>query len=340
MNILEMCSIFLIIVASFICSKTDLKEGLIYNKALLLFAGIAILVDLVYYGFFVRDLFFDFLLNLIIIALISTILFLSNSYAGGDSKMTIVFSLLYPARLYIVYGNTNLTLYFTIGISLIVGFMYLLMNSIWSMIVKKEVISKEYVIQNFKMFFSSYFKALIYLSLFNIILIFIGRNGLYLNEWITRIICFVIAWFVGKNEIFHKKGMLIGTFLITLTCSILMKQIPISLNPEHYYLIFILLFCQMFIKTNIYETIKIIDLKPGMILSTACTLPMQLSITPGLPKVSKEDLSNRLTNEEIDSIKLWAKATKVEELIIVKKIPFAIFVSAGFIIYFIIWSTL
>lgn len=67
---------------------------------------------------------------------------------------------------------------------------------------------------------------------------------------------------------------------------------------------------------------------------------MQLSITPGLPRVSDESLKSRLTENEINSIKIWAKVIGVKELSVVKKIPFAIFVSSGFVIYFLIWGVL
>ena len=67
---------------------------------------------------------------------------------------------------------------------------------------------------------------------------------------------------------------------------------------------------------------------------------MQNSITKGLPQISTEDLKSRLTSEEIESINIWAKATHTEKLTIIKKIPFAIFISIGFISYFIIWSVL
>ena len=77
-----------------------------------------------------------------------------------------------------------------------------------------------------------------------------------------------------------------------------------------------------------------------MILSTISSVLMQTSITPGLPGVSTEDLRSRLTTEEIASIKIWAKATHTESLTIVKKIPFAIFISIGFVSYFILWSIL
>ena len=77
-----------------------------------------------------------------------------------------------------------------------------------------------------------------------------------------------------------------------------------------------------------------------MILSSFSSVLMQTSITPGLPGVSTENLKSRLTSEEVDSIQIWAKATHTQSLTVVKKIPFAIFISIGFLCYCILGSIL
>ena len=93
----------------------------------------------------------------------------------------------------------------------------------------------------------------------------------------------------------------------------------------------------MAIKPIIYERVRIDQLKKGMILTIYSSMLMQSSITRGLPGVSTEDLRSRLTETEVASIKIWAKATHTEELTVVKKIPFAIFISFGYLCYLIIW---
>jgi preflagellin peptidase FlaK len=104
--------------------------------------------------------------------------------------------------------------------------------------------------------------------------------------------------------------------------------------------VLILLLFQILIGATIYEQVPVAKLKPGMILSAMSSLLMQTSITRGLPAISTEDLKSRLTNEEIESVKIWAKATHVETLTVVKKIPFAIFISIGLLIYVAVWGGL
>ena len=86
---------------------------------------------------------------------------------------------------------------------------------------------------------------------------------------------------------------------------------------------------------------KFIDeIKKGMILSMGSTVLMQNSRVRGLPKISSEDLRDRLTEDEVDSVKRWAKGKKVETLTIVKKIPFATFIALGFVSYMCAWGLL
>ena len=120
--------------------------------------------------------------------------------------------------------------------------------------------------------------------------------------------------------------------------SVLGDVIPLSVHFENYILVFILLFCQLIIKTTIYETVSIDQLKKGMILSSFSSILMQSSITKGLPGISTEDLKSRLSDDEIASIKRWAKATHMNKLTIVRKIPIAIFIAIGFAVYFLLWS--
>lgn len=331
-----MCITFLSL--CFITTKTDLKEGYIYNKTLLFFGLLGIVWDVIYYIFWVNDILTDFLINLIIVFIVSLFLFFTHSFAGGDCKLTIVMALIYPARFYGVYGNTNYTLVFTIGIAIFYGYMYLLISAIIGIVKKKNSMSVTYIKGYLIAFVKSFISAMVYISAINLFLIAIGRMGIYVNMWIIRILCMTVAWIVGKYT-FLKKPIMMGCVLvIDVILSIAFNVIPISINPENYVLVVILLLCQMTIKSNLYETVCIGDLKEGMILSTFSTMMMQGSRVRGLPKISTEDLRDRVTRDEIESIKRWAEGRNIDQITIVKKIPFAVFLFMGFVTYFIVWS--
>ena len=92
MLFLEIISLCLAACLCFVCTKSDLQEGLIYNKILLSFSFAAAIIDAIYYGIFARDIFLDFILNFLVVAFISLYLFFSHSFAGGDCKIVFAFS--------------------------------------------------------------------------------------------------------------------------------------------------------------------------------------------------------------------------------------------------------
>lgn len=340
MMVIEVICLCLITALCWLCTKSDLQSGVIYNKVLVVFLGLAVAFDAVYYGLFVRNLFYDFLLNFAVVTVVSLYLFYSHSFAGGDCKMMIVIALLFPARLYWVMGNSNTTLVFTIVFAIFAGYCYLLGNSIWSIVTRRVIITFDYIKEYLFNFLKSYVSAMVYISLFNQLIMLIFNQGFNINIWAIRILCLLVAWCIGRYPVFKKRIIFVSVMCILIAISIFTRTIPFSVNIENYVLVLVLLICQMAIKTTIYEKVDVNQLKKGMILTTFSSMLMQTSITKGLPGVSTEDLKSRLTTEEIESIKMWAKATHTESLTIVKKIPFAIFISIGVLLYCAMWGLL
>lgn len=337
---LETISLCLAFVLCVLCTRSDIRKGVIYNKILVIFFAFAVVIDGLYYGIFAHDIIFDFIPNVLMVAVISLYLFYTHSFAGGDCKMTIVLSLLYPARCYLVYGTSIMTLFFALGFAIFAGYIYLFVSSVRAILTHKVQLTLKYIKTMLLSFIQSYIAAMAYITLANCILLMLYQQGIPINVWFSRGICLLVAWLIGKCSILKKWYFVIPTYAVAVVISIVIKIMPISLNPESYVLVLILLLCQMTIKTTIYEKINIDNLGKGMILSTFSSVLMQTSITKGLPAVSTEDLKSRLTDDEVNSIKIWARATHTDELTIVKKIPFAIFISIGFVSYFILWSIL
>ena len=340
MLVLEILCLGLIVALCYLCTKSDLQAGLIYNKVLGIFLALAIVVDACYYGFFVRDLFDNFLINFVVVTVASLYLFFSHSFAGGDCKMMIVIALLFPARLCWTLGNTNITLVFTLVFAIFAGYCYLLGNSVFAIATKKVTITVAYIKNYLLNFLISYVSAMIYVSLFNRLIMLSYNWGIEINTWIIRAMCLLVAWGIGRYPVFKKWFVFVPAVCAVIGISIATHSFPFSVHIENYILVLVLLVCQLTIKTTIYENIEVSNLKKGMILTTFSSMMMQASITKGLPGVSTEDLRSRLTEEEIESIKLWAKATHTNHLAIVKKIPFAIFISIGVLIYCAMWGWL
>jgi preflagellin peptidase FlaK len=272
--------------------------------------------------------------------MVSIFLFYTHSFAGGDCKLAIVYALIYPARFYVIYRNSNLTLIFAIGIAIIYGYVYLLISSLWSLIIKKNRLTAQYV-KNYVMgFVKSFVMATIYISVVTLCVTFGVMEGISINIWITRAACMIIAWLVGRCGILRKWYTIGVAVVIDVVLSFALQMIPFSVNPENYILVIILLLCQMMIKTNLYEEVKLTELQGGMILSAFSSIMMQGSMVKGLPSVSSEDLRDRLSQEQVDSIRRWGEERNIETVSVVKKIPFAVFISLGYISYLILWREL
>ncbi len=338
MLLLEMICLCLSLVLCIYCTYSDLQKGLIRNKILGIFAIIGIILDIVYYGIYAQDLFADFLFNFLIVTIVCLFLFFSHSFAGGDCKMAVVLSLLYPARNYLTYNQSNKTLLFAIGFAILTGYIYLLIDASRAIVTRKTSVTRSYIKSSLLNFISSYLPAMAYIAFFNSVLLLFDLHGVTPNVWISRSVCLLVAWCTGRFPIFKKLFLILPAIIVTLMISVLAGVLPLSVHFENYILVFILLFCQLIIRTTIYEKISVDQLKKGMILSSFSSLLMQSSITKGLPGISTEDLKSRLSDDEIKSIKQWAKATHTHELTIVRKIPFAVFIAIGFVIYFLLWS--
>lgn len=340
MNYIEGIMIFLLVILSLMTVKSDIKEGMIYNRILLPFAIIALLFDGIYYNFFVRDIFVEFVINIAFVIFICLFLFYTHSFAGGDCKLFVVMSLLYPGRFYCVYAGNIYTLFFVIAFAIFFGYVYLLISSVMRLIKRKNQITIDYVKNYLMAFVKSFVSATIYISAISLFDYFLYCRGVYINEWIIRIVCIGMALLVGKNRLLKKWYVLGAVTIFDVVFAATLKMIPISLHPENYILVIVLLICQILIKTNLYEEIDICKLKKGMILSTFSSMIMQNSRVRGLPGISTEDLRNRLTEEEVESVGRWAEGNNIETITIVKKIPFAVFLVMGFACYFVIWGTI
>lgn len=310
MGWMELIYLLIMISLCVVVIKSDLFEGMVYNKTLLIYGVIAVVLDIVYYGFFQREMVIPFLINSLVVSITALILFYTYCFAGGDCKLLMIFVLLFPANCYMTYGNSLITMVFTIGFAVFYGYIYLLVSSLYLLIKKKNSMSKFYVRNSLFVFAKSFFCAMIYISGVNLIIRLIAMQGMNISVWIIRIICIGCSLLVGKKPIFRKKWMLSIGIVIDILLSIMLKMIPFSIHPENYILVIALLICQLTIRTSLYEEIPVEELKKGLILSMGTSMMMQSSRIRGLPGISSEDLRDRLTEVEAESVKRWAKGKK------------------------------
>ena len=322
-------------------SVSDIRVGVIRNRMLAIFSIMAVIIDIIYYVFFTREMFLYFALNIVLVIIICLILFFTHSLAGGDCKLIPVMTLLYPAGGYLIYKKSLITMFFPICFAILYGYIYLLMTSLIRISFGKAKLERK-DIRNFLMnYFKSYGIAYAYIALINLCLNIFGKLFFKIPTVVFFAVCFAVAWASGKIKILRKIPSLIIVICIDIVLAIIFKIIPVSLNPGTYIFIAFLILCQMTIRTVLYETIKTEEVKKGMILSLFSSMLMQNSRIADLPSISSEDLRSRLTEKEAESVRRWGQSKKGhQEITIVRKIPFAVFIFMGFITYFVIWSVL
>ncbi|MDO5445842.1 MAG: hypothetical protein Q4F31_09525, partial [Eubacteriales bacterium] len=126
---------------------------------------------------------------------------------------------------------------------------------------------------------------------------------------------------------------------VMLLCKIVQFDLS-GIKWGMYVVVILLVLFRSFADKYNYKTIPVSDLRPGMILSMGSILLFAKSRVKGLPAFSTEDLKSRLSAEEVDSINRWSQTTNGQEaIVIVRKIPFALFIGVGTLL-FAIWEVL
>lgn len=337
MHFIEILLLSGLIAAGAFASLTDLKSGMIRNKMLSVFGILALVLDLIYYGLFATDLLTSFLGNSLLIAVICLFLFYSQILAGGDVKLAILLAGFYPAQYLIRYGKTDLTLYFSLGIAVLLGFFYLLITSLVSWGTRRSTITVQDFVLTIIQYLKRYLFISVYFYLINLMLYYFVPSLMHRYPVLINLGLIMFAFQIQKIKLLRNKYVLLAVILLDLTGCILTGLMPFSVNPSSYLFIFLVLSSQLVISKNLYQKVSRENLKAGMIPSLLFSMKYQKSRFKNLPGISAENLGSRLSEEQANAVVRWMTKNKIEEAEVVKKIPFGVFIFAGYLIYFGIW---
>jgi hypothetical protein len=271
------------------------------------------------------------------VAILAILFYAIHIWGGGDSKMLIFLAVSLPARLYYYYGNEAFPLLSLVVFTFSFGYIYLILHSIICAIRKEDAFKSSFNRSAITTFIKDYIIASIYLSLMlNIICLaaprFYMENQtlfLFLNVFVVMII-FSIPWF-------RRLWLLVGCAIAGIALTFYSRSF-MSFEDLWIYLVIALLFVlrQLIARYN-YKSLPVSEIRPGMILSAANVAIMATSKIAGLPTGTSEDLKSKLSEENIVAIKTWYAAQKnYQTVTIVRKIPFAIFISFGYCLFIIL----
>ena len=339
MKLCEILLMSIILVLGIVVIVTDFHAGVIKNKVLLVAIVFGVIINSIYITFFAKNFLLVYLLNWFAVSLISVLLYAFRFWAAGDSKLMITLAFLIPAR---YYENSLLLIsgvYYIIFIFLL-AYLYIIVESIVLAIKKKEYYRKHIEKRFFKEFIYRYFVSYLYLRTLTLILQSIMGEFYYTNQLFFTFINIFIILYIHEKEVFHKRTIILilfGINALLIIWSILQGSYTVNLDILHNYVIVLLaIFLRYLVSGYNYEEIQTSEVKKGMVLSYATVVGFMPSRVKGLPQTTSEDMSSRITEEEAEAVRRWEKSKYGKNsIIIVRKIPFAIFIVCGTISYIV-----
>lgn len=335
MIIVESLLFSLIIFISTAASISDLRNGNISNKLLVLGLFIGIVCDSIYYLRFERSIIGSFLVNLVIVSLISILFYGTHVWSAGDSKLSILLMLLIPGKIYSSTNNDVAPCMLIFIFIFSVGFIYVIAESVLLGIKRGDFFSLRGIQFNFKYFITRFFSISAILFLFSqassmAFPIFFAENSfliLFVNLFII-LLTQGLKWLDRPIFAVFLVSICIGTALLT--------KAHYVINWHIYIIVAFVILLRSFAEKYNYEVVKTSEAKVGMIISLATLIRFQRSRVKGLPKYTTEDLRTKLTAEEVEAIHRWEKSKYGDEtIVIVRKLPFAIIISISTILFIV-----
>ncbi len=319
--------LFLILVILIIGTYTDLKYGIIPNK--LIFP--CIIFGIIYKVF--SSISINLLGSIVLASIVSLILFYLKIWAGGDCKLYLVIILLMPNS---IIESTFYGISYIVWIPILaflIGYFYIIGDSFYQKL--KQHKKNNNLHTKAKNDFIRYIK-------YYVVIIFINycMNNLFkylniqLNTWMYMIISFGLIYMFIKIKILEEKFFILFVIFIDIYIGVINLNLLFNIKQLLIWLaIIISSLLKHFNNDYNYEEIVIEQLKPGMILSTTSSYIFFNDKLSKYKKISDETLRSRLTEKDIDQIKkVSLKRDYIKTIMIMKKIPFALFISLSTII--------
>lgn len=340
MILLPLTATILAIILGIITSITDIKENRISNKTLLIFGIAGTALTIAQYVLKTNIIWNAYFVNLTLVIVFSLVLYFLHIWAAGDSKLLSVLGILIPANYCMLAGKLVPWGVIVVALSFVVSFAYLLIESIWLFINHKGEFSFKNVTKNTKQFLIAYVRNIIYISFALKLENSFAKEWFSEHSWAILGINISLILLISSFEFLKKLPVVITTLVLSVSLSIYTGEWFLSLSRLKYYLlVVVIMLIRLMISEYNYTTIPTSEVKKGMILSSFTTIFMSKSRVKGLPDISKEDMRSRLTAEEAEAVVHWGKSKNgLKEVQIVRKVPYAIFIFSGLLIYFVIWG--
>ena len=343
MVLIEAALVICILVLGIRASISDCRESIIPNNLLIRSLPVILVLDAVYYGIFARVYFSNGLINLAFVALFSFFLYSFNLWAAGDSKLLFLITLAIPARLYSYWITGPFPGFILLVVIFSMAFIYVIADSIRLGIKNHDLFKINVSTFSLKSLIGSYFFMVGTMTVCNLLIIpIVGNVFSNVGLLITALDFMIIFALRQVREKADEKVLKIYTVCIWVLLILLqvLKIIPrmrFGIDVKAWAVVLIVMTLRLVAEKYNYQQISVEDLKPRMIPSAYTVISFRTSRVKDLPVGVTEDLRSRLTESEIDAIKRWSQTKQGKDtIIIVRKIPFAIFIFLGTMAFLIL----
>lgn len=336
MIICESALIGIIFMLGIYTSVTDIKYGIVSNKSIISALAVGTFVNIFYYLQY-EDVFVKlYFINLTGMIILSVLLYGFHFWAAGDSKLLICMTVLIPARLYET-GNRILVpgIFLFIMIFLLAYFYVLAESVIYLFRQKKRYRDSKITKQKVKSFIVQYLISMLYLTALGSIWRFFFEKLYEDNIILFTIGNIFIVILINRIRLLQSKICILVITLMDLY--IIMFHRGIQLHLISFLILLVIYLLRYFMNEYNYEEIPTETVKKGMVLSYMTIMQFTRSKVKGLPEETREDMKSRITEEQAEAVRRW-KSSKYgkETIVIVRKVPFAIFIFLGTAVFLIV----
>lgn len=340
-NWVEGALCFVAVVVGILSSITDLRNGKIYNKIILLSLVVGLPLVIYYYGFLATDLLPSYCCNLGIAIILGFLFYKFKLWAAGDGKLWIVFVFLIPVPIYMTADGNLFPAAYILSFSFSLAFLYLCIDSLVLSFRgnrnKKSPISiPKWNWDSTLIFLNGY----LFILLLNLILNRFFGDLMHDNQALYMMLVFLFMLWANKIGMRRKLRIALVILLVVGVSTYLAfnnLSFLALLNWTYLLVMFVLIALKDWAARYNYEDLPVEQIVPGMVLSLPSVLLLRTSRVQGLPQMTDETTRCRLTKEQVDSLNRW-KISKQGQLTltVVRQISFGSFLFLGATVFVLV----
>lgn len=312
------------------CFISDFNHLIVENKVLIIGSLIGLILNLSFGLVSYLPQVKNYLIGIGLTTITSLFFYFVDIYSAGDSKYLICLSFLTPLFVNEKY-NVFYSAFYPVIFSFSVGYVYLIIESIFFLFKNEQKTTTNFksITKKIPYLIYSFLSNLLFVFFINKLMLKIFGN-IYDNYYYFFVfICVVLLNYFNKIKIEIVKICIV---LLSTTCLIIFKEI-IELNLISFVVVLVYYSLNNFISNYNYKQIDINKLEEGMILSSNSVIILSAYNFENLPSDVSESTKAKLTKDNIKAIDKISKIIKITKLNIVRKLPFASFISVAYLLF-------